>query len=241
MWYNAKYRYRLTSGPQKGGVKMLGIPPVPGVFIPLFCFRRCRAYAAESDGDATPKTSVEEEKMNREFLKNAGVPEDQIDKVMAEYGKDLQAEKDKAKAASAELETYKAKVTDLEKAAEGNDAVKKELDDLKAKIADEKKAAEEKAADEALTATIKAAFPQDKKFVNEYTEAAMIREIKAEMSKAENRGKGVTEIFSALTKDKAGIFANPNEIQPLPPMGDPKPEGSNEAAMRRIFGLEKKD
>ena len=35
--------------------------------------------------------------MNREFLKNAGVPEDQIGKVMAEYGKDLQAEKDKAK------------------------------------------------------------------------------------------------------------------------------------------------
>ena len=215
----------------------------------FFCYlRRCRAYAAESDGDATPKTSVEEEKMNREFLKNAGVPEDQIDKVMAEYGKDLQAEKDKAKqsaedaaAARKELETYKAKVTDLEKAAEGNDAVKKELDDLKAKIADEQKAAEEKAADEALTATIKAAFPQDKKFVNEYTEAAMIREIKAEMAKAENRGKGVTEIFSALTKDKAGIFANPNEVQPLPPMGDPKPEGSNEAAMRRIFGLEKKE
>lgn len=180
--------------------------------------------------------------MNREFLKNAGVPEDQIDKIMAEHGKDLQAEKDKAKAASAELETYKAKVADLEKAAEGNDAVKKELDDLKAKIADEKKAAEEKAADEALTATIKSAFPQDKKFVNEYTEAAMISQIKAEMAKAENRGKGVTEIFSALTKDKPGIFANPNEIKPLPPMGDPEePEGSNEAAMRRIFGLEKKE
>lgn len=180
--------------------------------------------------------------MNREFLKNAGVPEDQIDKIMAEHGKDLQAEKDKAKAASTELETYKAKVADLEKAAEGNDAVKKELDDLKAKIADEKKAAEEKAADEALTATIKAAFPQDKKFVNEYTEAALISQIKAEMSKAENRGKGVSEIFAALTKDKPGIFANPNEVQPTqPPMGDPKPEGANEAAMRRIFGFEKKE
>lgn len=47
--------------------------------------------------------------MNREFLKNAGVPEDQLDKIMAEYGKDLQAEKDKAKALSTELETYKGK------------------------------------------------------------------------------------------------------------------------------------
>ncbi len=34
--------------------------------------------------------------MNREFLKNAGVPEDAIDKIMAENGKDIQAEKDKA-------------------------------------------------------------------------------------------------------------------------------------------------
>ena len=186
--------------------------------------------------------------MNREFLKNAGVPDEAIDKVMAEYGKDIQTEKDKAKqsvddAASLkkELETYKTKVADLEKASEGNETVKKELDDLKAKIAEEKRLADEKAADEQLTNTIRAALPQDKKFVNEYTEQAMIREIKAELNKAENKGKGISDIFGALTKDKPGIFANPNEIQPLPPMGDPKPEGANEAAMRRIFGFEKKE
>ena len=34
--------------------------------------------------------------MNREFLKNAGVPDEAIDKIMAEHGKDIQAEKDKA-------------------------------------------------------------------------------------------------------------------------------------------------
>ena len=186
--------------------------------------------------------------MNREFLKNAGVPEEAIDKVMAEYGKDIQTEKDKAKqsaddAASLkkELETYKTKVADLEKASEGNETVKKELDDLKAKIAEEKRLADEKAADEQLTNTIRAALPQDRKFVNEYTEQAMITQIKAELNKAENKGKGISDIFGALTKDKPGIFANPNEIQPLPPMGDPKPEGANEAAMRRIFGFEKKE
>lgn len=186
--------------------------------------------------------------MNREFLKNLGIADDLIDKIMGEHGKDVQAEKDKAKqsaddAASAkkELETYKTKVSDMEKASEGNDAVKKELDDLKAKIAEEKRLADEKAADEQLTATIRAALPQDKKFVNEYTEREIISQIKAEMKKAENTGKGISDIFGTLTKDKTGIFANPNEIQPLPPMGDPKPEGANEAAMRRIFGLEKKE
>ena len=33
--------------------------------------------------------------MNREFLKNAGVPDEAIDKIMAEHGKDIQAEKEK--------------------------------------------------------------------------------------------------------------------------------------------------
>lgn len=186
--------------------------------------------------------------MNREFLKNAGVPEEAIDKVMAEYGKDIQAEKEKAKQSSddaasvrKELETYKTKVSDLEKAAGDNADVKKELDALKEQIKVEKEAAEKQAADEQLTATIRAALPQDKKFVNEYTEQAMISQIKAELNKAENKGKGISEIFGTLTKDKPGIFANPNEIQPLPPMGDPVPEGANEAAMRRIFGLEKKE
>ena len=186
--------------------------------------------------------------MKREFLKNLGIADDLIDKIMAENGKDVQAEKDKAAKVESDLaerdqtiETYKTQVSELQQKVGDNADIAKQLKDLQDKIAADKKAAEEKAADEALTATIKAAFPQDKKFVNEYTEAAMIQQIKAEMSKAENRGKGVTEIFSALTKDKAGIFANPNEIQPLPPMGDPKPEGSNEAAMRRIFGLEKKE
>lgn len=186
--------------------------------------------------------------MKREFLKALEISDEVIDKIMAEAGKDIQAEKDTAKARAddaaalrKELETYKTKVTDLEKNAGDSDAVRKELDDLKAQIAAEAAKAKAKAEDDQLTANIKAAFPTDRKFVNEYTERAMIAEIKAELNKAENKGKGISDIFGALTKDKPGIFANPNEIQPLPPMGDPKPEGANEAAMRRIFGFEKKE
>ena len=140
--------------------------------------------------------------MNREFLKNAGVADDVIDKIMAEYGKDIQAEKDKAAKTAADLAdrdktlaTYKAQVAELEKAAGDNAAVKKQLDDLKAQIAEEKKAAEAKAADEQLTGLIKAAFPSDKKFVNEYTEQALIGQIKSEMSKTENKGKGINDFL----------------------------------------------
>lgn len=185
--------------------------------------------------------------MNREFLKNAGVTDEAIEKIMAEYGRDVQAEKDKARqsensteAVRRELETYKTKVTELEKAAGDNAAVRKELDDLKAKIADEKRQAEERAADEALTAAVKGSIK--KKFVNEFTENALIARVKEELGKNENRGKSAAEVLDALTKDKPGIFANPNPLDvDLPPNGKVDIEAGNEADMRRIFGLTKKE
>ncbi len=186
--------------------------------------------------------------MNREFLKNAGIADEAIEKIMAEYGRDVQAEKDKARQSEAaaesarkELDAYKAKVTELEKAAGANDTVRKELDDLKAKIAKEKQLADERAADEALTSTIKAAFPQGRKFVNEYTEAAMIGQIKAELGKSENRGKGISEILTALTKDKTGIFENPNKPGGMAGFGGSGIDSVNDAEMRAIMGLPAKE
>lgn len=186
--------------------------------------------------------------MNREFLKNAGVPEDQIDKIMAEHGKDIQAEKDKATKAANDLteanktiETYKTQVAELENKAGDNADIKKQLDDLKAQIAKEKKEAEEKAADETLTNTIKAALPQDKKFVNEFTEAAMISQIKAELAKPENKGKGISELFTALTKDKEGIFANPNQPGNMGGFGGADIDDVDDAKMRAIMGLPSKE
>ncbi|MBQ9402123.1 MAG: phage scaffolding protein [Clostridia bacterium] len=187
--------------------------------------------------------------MKREFLRELGLDKETEDKIMAEYGKDIQAEKaeqtriqNEIDEAQKTIETYKTQVEELKKTVGDNTDAAKKLKELQDRIAEEKRQAEEKAADEQLTNTIRAALPQDKKFVNEYTETAMIAQIKAELNKAENKGKGISDIFGALTKDKPGIFANPNEIKPLPPMGDPEePEGSNEAAMRRIFGLEKKE
>lgn len=182
--------------------------------------------------------------MNREFLKSAGVPDEAIDKIMAEYGKDIQAEKDRAKAsadeaasARTELETYKTKVAELETAAGDNADMKKQLEDLKAQVAEEKRLADEKAADDQLTKNIRAAFPADRKFVNEYTENAMIRQIKDELGKPENKGKGITEIFGALTKDKAGIFQNPNEVKDMPGFGGADIKDVDDAKIRRIMGL----
>ena len=182
--------------------------------------------------------------MNREFLKNLGVADDLIDKIMGEHGKDVQAEKDKVTKANSDLaerdktiETYKTQVAELEKSAGSNADLAKQLKDLQDKIAEEKRLADEKAADEQLTNTIKAALPQDKKFVNEYTEAAYISQIKAELGKTENKGKGISEIFAALTKDKADIFANPNQLGNMSGFGGAGASDVDDAKMRAIMGL----
>ena len=88
-----------------------------------------------------------------------------------------------------------------------------------------------------MTTLIKSAFPQDKKFVNEYTEQAMISQIKAELGKPENKGKGIGDIFAALTKDKAGIFANPNEPGNMSGFGGADITEVDDAKMRAIMGL----
>jgi len=175
--------------------------------------------------------------MNREFLKNAGVPDEAIDAIMAEHGKDIQAEKAKAESTAAELETYKTKVADLEKRAGSNDTVRKELDDLKAKIEADRKAAEDKAAEDRLNDTIRRSLPADRKFVNEYTEREIISQVKAELAKPENTGRGVGEILTELTKDKDGIFANPNAPADMPGFNPTTVEEVDEDKIRRVMGL----
>ena len=186
--------------------------------------------------------------MKREFLRGLGIDKETEDKIMAEYGKDIQEEKaeqariqnDLAEA-NKTIEMYKTQMTELEKKAGDNADVKKQLDDLKSQIAEEKRLAEEKAADEQMTAIIREAFPKDKKFVNDYTEAAMISQIKAELAKPENKGKGVSDIFSSLTKDKEGIFSNPNQPGNMGGFGGADIDEVNDAKMRAIMGLPSKE
>jgi hypothetical protein len=47
----------------------------------------------------------------------------------------------------------------------------------------------------------------------------ILSDVKAEMKKKENIGKGVDKIVEELTKDKEGIFVNPNTNPEIPPMG----------------------
>lgn len=163
--------------------------------------------------------------MKREFLKELGLEDETINKIMAEHGKDIESYKtrlvdteQKLTGSQGQIAQYETKIAELEKLTAGNAELKRQLDTLNAQIAADREAAQKAQADKELTDKVIAAFG-DRKFVNAYTRDAMVAEVKAEMGKAENTGKGIREIFEGLTKDKDGIFANPNPAD-MPGMKD---------------------
>ena len=81
--------------------------------------------------------------MNREFLKNLGLEDDVVDKVMAEYGKSIKSYKDQidqAESLKQEKESLETQLNDLQKTLQnketelsGVDEIKQELEEYKLK------------------------------------------------------------------------------------------------------------
>ena len=169
----------------------------------------------------------------KEFLENLEIGEgkiklskEEVKSILAEHGKTVTTESEKVKTdLNKEIETYKTTIANLEKQLENVpdseeiNVLKKEIADMK--TAEAKRIADEKAKkeDEILTDNIIAAFG-DKKFTSDYVKNGLIADIKAELNKAENKGKGIKEIFDGLTKDKTGLFENPNQPADMPGMGE---------------------
>lgn len=151
---------------------------------------------------------------------------EEVKSILAEHGKTVTNETEKVKTdLNKEIETYKATISNLESQLENVpdstelEGLKKEIADMKAKetkrIADEKAKQE----DEILTNNIISAFG-DKEFTSDYVKNGIINDIKSELAKTENKGKGISEIFESLTKDKTGLFVNPNKPANMPGMGE---------------------
>lgn len=156
---------------------------------------------------------------------------EEIKAILTEHGKVITTETERVKTKlNNEIETYKTTITNLEKKLENVpnsdevESLKKEIADMK--TAETKRIADEKAKqeDEILTNNIISAFG-DKKFTSDYVKNGLIADIKSELNKVENKGKGISEIFESLTKDKTGLFENPNKPADMPSMG----EGDNSA------------
>ena len=154
----------------------------------------------------------------REFLKGLDLDSELIDTIMAEHGKLVTKDKE-------ELQTLKSQMKDLKENSKNAEELQTKYDELvKANEEREAKAKAEEE-DKMLTNNINEVFG-DKKFTSEYARTGLTNDIKNELNKPENKGRSIKEIFDALTKDKNDIFANPNQMQDMPGMGESeeKPE-----------------
>ena len=165
---------------------------------------------------------------NLDFLED-----EQIDKVMALYGKAIAKkdnEIDTLKESNEELTnkiaTYEQKINEFNESAKDNADWKLKYEELQTSIKEQeaKKKAEEE--DKILTENINSLF-EGKSFTSEYARKGLLNDIKDGLNKPENKGKGIQDLFDELTKDKTDIFANPNQIKDMEGMGDSEQNNNN--------------
>lgn len=189
----------------------------------------------------------------KDFLENLEIGEnkvklsqEEIKSILAEHGKSVKTETEKVENnMRKENGDLKATIDDLKE--QINKAPKSdEIESLKSKIAEYEtnetkriEAEKQKALDDSLTTNILNAIG-DKKFVNDYTKNAIISDIKSSLKDSNNAGKSAKDLFEELTKDKEGIFDNPNKGVSTPPTGDVNTGLAKENHDRELLGLEPK-
>lgn len=189
----------------------------------------------------------------KDFLENLEIGEnkvklsqEEIKSILAEHGKSVKTETEKVENnIRKENGDLKATIDDLKE--QINKAPKSdEIESLKSKIAEYEanetkriEAEKQKALDDSLTTNILNAIG-DKKFVNDYTKNAIINDIKSSLKDSNNAGKSAKDLFDELTKDKEGIFDNPNKGVSTPPTGDVNTGLAKENHDRELLGLEPK-
>jgi chromosome segregation ATPase len=182
--------------------------------------------------------------MTRDELKNIieGITDEQLKSILDINTTDIGKAKKEAEDLKDDNETLrqdngelKKKVKELTESLGDADDTKKKLEELQKdiKAREEKETAEK--ADAELTKAIEDAIGE-RTFTSEYAKQGLISDMKTEIAKPENKGKGYAEILDAFTKDKEGIFANPNQPADMEGMGGID-NNINENQMRAVMGL----
>ena len=162
--------------------------------------------------------------MKREDLEF--LDEEQVDKVMALYGKAMtknNKEIDNLTKQKEELEEkispYETKINEVNENAKDNADWKLKYEELQTSIKEQEAKLKAEEEDKILTENINNLF-EGKTFTSEYARQGLLNDIKAGLSLPENKGKGIQDLFDELTKDKTDIFTNPNQMKDMESMGD---------------------
>ena len=151
---------------------------------------------------------------------------EQIDKVMSLYGKAI-TKKDKEietltsskKELEEKVSTYETKINEFNESAKDNADWKTKYEELQTSIKEQEAKQKAEEEDKVLTNNINQLF-EGKTFTSDYARNGLLNDIKTGLSKPENKGKGIQDLFDELTKDKTDIFTNPNQQKDMEGMGD---------------------
>ena len=165
---------------------------------------------------------------------------EQVDKVMALYGKAVNKYKKEVDSLTkdkeeleAKVNTYETKINEFNEKSKDDADWKLKYEELQTSIKEQEAQRKAEEEDRALTDNINALF-EGKTFTSDYARKGLLNDIKAELNKKENKGKGIQDLFDELTKDKEGIFTSPNQIKDMEGMGDSE-ETNNIKEMPRIW------
>ena len=155
--------------------------------------------------------------MKTEFLKELGIEDEAIKKIMAENGKDIEREKEKANALSLELENVKAQSAELASKLDGAGDIEKLKADLKewqekAKTIESESLAKLKRLE---TVGVVKDFASNKKFANEITKEAITSRLVELLESEDSKGKSLDDLFTGLIEGKENILLD--ETKPQPP------------------------
>lgn len=126
-------------------------------------------------------------------------------------------------------------ISNLEKAKGDSAAVQAELEKYKQAEAERAKAEKEAQMDAILTQTAESAL-EGREFVNEYTRAHFLGELKKAIQDPSNKGKKPADLFSDMTKDADGVFKNPQH-EPLKIAGVTKSDTSGNMTKDQIMSI----
>ncbi len=158
--------------------------------------------------------------MTREQLKYniEGITDEQLKSILDINTADIGKAKEPIAALQEQLNTANNTISELEKNKGDVTALQAEIDKFKQEKADREKAEQEAAKDAAYMARFDK-LHGERKYTNDFTKNGIFAEFKEALSKPENEGKSDADIFAAITKDRDGIFTNPNPSIDIPGAG----------------------
>lgn len=178
--------------------------------------------------------------MKTDFLKGLGLEQDAIDKIMAENGKDIAAEKAKTIKAEGERDNYKSQ---LETATESLEkfkdvdpaAMQGEIDNLKQQLKDKDDEYAAKEADRIFSDTIKEAI-KTAGGRNEKAVMAML-DMKA-LKESKNQSEDIKKALETVKESDAYLFGSDEPFKnPVGATGGSGTGGDNFSAIRAAMGL----